>query len=184
MEFEEVCAYINSKIETWVLEKTIEEVAQRIILVSWDNLLKCYDCEDYWNLIFLSRCVTWKSGFWSDPNSWKTPPWLLKVIDYIWDWEKPYMKFVWRKPTDVILPPLKWEIMPWMYGRILQLDWLERKNSNTKERFIYIHGNAHWWYWDTDEMKRTPWCIWLQVDEMVKLFNLVKDKSTYIYIDW
>jgi lipoprotein-anchoring transpeptidase ErfK/SrfK len=54
-------------------------------------------------------------------------------------------------------------------SRILWLDGLGRRNANTRERYIYIHGTDH-----EDEIGRptSHGCVRMSNADVVELFNL------------
>ena len=57
-------------------------------------------------------------------------------------------------------------------SRILWLDGLEKKNANTRDRFIYIHGTKH-----EDKIGRpdSHGCIRMRNDDVIELFDLVEE---------
>jgi hypothetical protein len=152
------------------------------------NTRLLYICEndffyfENWSLVFQTTCVTWANWFWVEEWSSKTPTWLCYILDIIWDWCSKYQKFERRMPTEIVSPPSFWELKPWVYTRILRLEWVEEHNKNTLSRWVYIHWNIHDWYWDTWELKRSKWCIWLKVDEMIKLFDMIKHYKERIFV--
>jgi len=63
-------------------------------------------------------------------------------------------------------------------SRILWLDGLDDHNSNTRDRFIYIHGTKH------EDKIGTPashGCIRMRNEDVVDLFELV-DETTPVVI--
>gem|GEM_PF-3029995 len=71
---------------------------------------------------------------------------------------------------------------PGVYTRILTLDGIQHANSLSKERYIYIHGSIHRWFWDTENLRRTPGCIGLTPENMVEVFDLVKNIQEQIFV--
>lgn len=189
-------------------EKSLEEIITSIEIKSFPNLTPIYSLEvehmlseinsrllyicqndffyfENWTLLFKTKCVIWERWFWVEELSYKTPTWLHYISDLIWDSEHKHQKFERRIPTEIISPPDFWESKPWVYSRILRLEWVEEKNKNTLSRWIYIHWNIHDWYWETNVLNRSKWCVWLKVDEMIELFNLIKyyKKRVFVYIE-
>lgn len=158
------------------------DIKKRLIYICENNFLYF----ENWVIQFERKCVTWENWFWFERWSFKTPTWLHFISDFIWDTEHKYQKFVNRLPTTIEQPVQFWEINPWIYTRILRLDWVEEKNKNTLSRWIYIHGNLHDWYWKTDNSKRSKWCIWLKVDDMMTIFDMMKQYKNriFVYIEW
>lgn len=159
----------------------LSEIKEKLIYICENDFFYF----DNWNVLFKTTCVTWINWFWFDKWSFKTPTGLHYVSDMIWDWSDKYQKFVGRVPTEIVTPVNFLELKPWVYTRILRLEWVEKSNKNTLSRGIYIHWNIHDWYWDIWELKKSKWCIWLKVDEMVELFNLIKyfKKRVFVYIE-
>lgn len=164
------------------VKKSVESIKDNLILVLGDtNELFLIQNN---NINFYSKCTTWKNWFWNESWSNKTPLWLHKVIWYYGDGlsEKAILK--WRKYTgeDLKNYPSYPDIYPLVLTRILQLEWLEDRNSNTKQRYIYVHWVANIWYWETKNLKRSFWCIGLKPKDMIELFDKVKWKETFVYI--
>ncbi len=82
---------------------------------------------------------TSKFGLGSRPNSKKTPLGNMVVAEKIGAGARPGTVFKGRKPTGEVIRPNAPGRDP-IVSRILWLEGLERSNSNTKERYIYIHG--------------------------------------------
>lgn len=133
-------------------------------------------------IVFQSRCITWKRWFWCEKWSFKTPLGLHYISDLIWENCSPYQRFFRRIPHSIEQPVSFWEHKPGVYGRILRLDGMENNNKTTLSRWAYIHGNIHDWYWKTDDLKRSKWCIWLKLDEMISLFDTLKDFRSRILV--
>src|SRR5947207_959756 len=60
----------------------------------------------------------------------------------------------------------------WITSRILWLDGMDPENSNTKNRYIYIHGTKH-----EDRMDRpdSHGCIRMRNANVIELFDLVQE---------
>lgn len=185
--------------------KKIEELLSTITTKSFPNLTDVYSLEtehiiseikknilyifenDFfyfqnWNIVFQTRCVTWEKWFWCKKWSFKTPLWLHYISDFIGENCDPYQRFFRRIPYSMEKPVSFWELNPWVYGRILRLDGMEENNKNTLSRWAYIHGNIHDWYWKTDDLKRSKWCIGLKLDEMIPFFDLIKHFQSRIMV--
>lgn len=63
-------------------------------------------------------------------------------------------------------------------SRILWLDGVEEHNSNTRDRFVYIHGTRHE---DTIGTPDSHGCIRMRNADVIDLFNLV-DETTPVVI--
>jgi lipoprotein-anchoring transpeptidase ErfK/SrfK len=70
------------------------------------------------------------------------------------------------------------ETEDWVTSRILWLDGMEEHNSNTRDRFIYIHGTKH-----EDKIGRpdSHGCIRMRNEDVIELFQLV-DEGTPVLI--
>jgi hypothetical protein len=80
------------------------------------------------------------------------------------------MCFKGRKPTGVIASPGGEEDL--ILSRILWLEGLDPENSNTRDRYIYIHGT------NQEDLIGTPashGCIRLRNNQMIELFDLVEE---------
>ena len=131
LNFENISKIISTELtERWFekdINETINEMKKSLIIVLWwDNSMVFF--ED-WKVLFHEKCVTWVNGFSCEEWNKETPIWLHKISDFIGEWSKLNMEFISRKPVEVIKKPKKWILKPWMYGRILQLDWLESINT-------------------------------------------------------
>ena len=62
--------------------------------------------------------------------------------------------------------------------RILWLDGLDEENSNTRDRFIYIHGTKHE---DKIGIADSHGCIRMRNADVIELFDLV-DETTQVVI--
>lgn len=68
----------------------------------------------------------------------------------------------------------------WITSRILWLDGIEPDNSNTKGRYIYIHGTRH-----EDRIGRpdSHGCIRMRNADVIELFDLVQEGNPVHIID-
>lgn len=162
-------------------EKIMSDIWQRLIYICGHNFFYFEDK----NIIFDSVCVTWRNGFWCESESHKTPTWLHYIQEFIWDGCDKYQSFQAGYPSVIETPVQDGEIKSWMYSRILTLNGVEETNKNTLSRYVYIHGNINHWYWKTDNLQRSFWCIWLQLDDMVYFFDLIKKyrEKIFVYIN-
>jgi L,D-transpeptidase YbiS len=120
---------------------------------------------------------TSRFGIGTEAGSFKTPIGRFRVAEKIGGDATPGTIFQSRvplKPGDP-LPPTEDLVM----SRILWLDGLEEHNTNTRERFIYIHGTKH-------EAKigspASCGCIRMRNADVVELFDLV-DHDTPVIIE-
>lgn len=87
------------------------------------------------------RCYpisTSRFGLGSEPGSYKTPSGALRVAEKIGDGALPGEIFISREPTGKF--GQEGDEKDHVQTRILWLDGLEPGNSNTKDRYVYIHG--------------------------------------------
>ena len=169
----------NDMKENWL---NIDDYKASLIWVLWEtNELVLFENQE---IKFYNRCATWYGGFWNTPWSRATPLWLHKIIWYYGDDLSKEAILKWRVDTWKRLEyyPSYPNIYPAIISRILQLEWLEERNSNTKKRYIYIHWTPNIWYWDKNDLKKSFGCIGLKPDDMIDLFNQVKWKDTFVYI--
>ena len=68
----------------------------------------------------------------------------------------------------------------WITSRILWLDGTEPDNSNTKDRYIYIHGTKH-----EDRLGRpdSHGCIRMRNSDVIELFDLVQEGTAVRIVD-
>lgn len=172
------------KLKSWFpteKQEIIKQIKQRFIHILWNEFLYYENS----SIRVKTTCVTSKYWYWNEFWSNKTPTWLHLINEMIGDWLDKNQRFVAINPTFSTTPPNFWEEKPWIYWRILTLDWIETINSNTLHRNIYIHWNIHDWYWKTWDLERSKWCIWLKLDEMVMIFNMLKyyKEKIFVYIE-
>ncbi len=160
----------------------LKDVMENLIVILWETN-DLYSIKN-WEIKINYKCATWKNGFGNKIWSYKTPLWLHEVVWYYGDWLPKECILHWRVDTWKRLEyyPNYPNIYPVIISRILQLKWLEERNSNTLKRYIYIHWTPNVWYWDQEEFRKTYWCISLKPDDMINLFEQVKNKNTFVYI--
>ena len=160
----------------------IEEIQDNLIVVLGDTN-DIYLLQNS-KIAFQSKCTTWKNWFWNVLWTKTTPLWLHKIIWYYWDCLPKEAILKWRVDTGRRLEyyPSYPNVYPVIISRILQLQWIEERNSNTEKRYIYIHWTPNTWYWDKDTFKQSYWCIGLKPDDIINLFEKVNKKETFLYI--
>jgi L,D-transpeptidase YbiS len=112
---------------------------------------------------------TSRFGLGTEEGSNKTPLGKFRVSNKIGEGMPESTIFVGRvplKPSD----PLP-QTNDLVLSRILWLDGLERRNANTRDRFIYIHGTRH-----EDKIGRpdSHGCIRMRNADVIELFDLVE----------
>ena len=113
---------------------------------------------------------TSRFGIGTEQGSLKTPTGRFRVAEKIGSDMPHGTVFVGRVPlqADEALPATEDQIT----SRILWLDGLGKRNANTHDRFIYIHGTKH------DEMLGRPdshGCIRMRDSDVIELFDLVEE---------
>jgi lipoprotein-anchoring transpeptidase ErfK/SrfK len=137
---------------------------QRLTLMRGDEMLRSYP-------ISSSRF-----GIGVEEGSLKTPTGRFRVVEKIGGEMPSGTIFRARVPLKPDDPPPPTEDL--VMSRILWLDGLDEDNTNTHERFIYIHGTKH-----EDEIG-TPashGCIRMRNADVIELFELV-DETTPVVI--
>ncbi|MBN1175584.1 L,D-transpeptidase [Candidatus Woesearchaeota archaeon] len=124
-------------------------------------------------------CSTSKNGFGFELNSQKTPSGLFRIAQKIGDKQPLGMEFIERKIAGLAhinrtKAPLESKVLT----RILWLSGLDKENSNTLNRFIYIHGTANEWAIGTPI---TNGCIVMRNNHIVQLVDIVVE-GTLVYI--
>ncbi|MFZ4387911.1 MAG: L,D-transpeptidase family protein [Chthoniobacterales bacterium] len=113
---------------------------------------------------------TSKYGLGTQEGSFRTPTGRLRIHAKFGGNAPAWMCFQGREPTGVITTPGGDEDL--ILSRILWLEGLDPENSNTLDRYIYIHGT------NQEELIGTPashGCIRLRNDQMIELFDLVEE---------
>jgi lipoprotein-anchoring transpeptidase ErfK/SrfK len=120
---------------------------------------------------------TSRFGIGTEMGSMKTPTGRFRVAEKIGA-DTPsgtvFRSRVALQPVDP-LPPTEDLVM----SRILWLDGLDEPNSNTRDRYIYIHGTKH------EDKIGTPascGCVRMRNADVIELFDLV-DEGTPVLID-
>src|SRR2546429_5061049 len=115
-------------------------------------------------------------GIGTEEGSMKTPLGNFRIAEKIGHEAPPGTIFKARVPLgpDDPLPDTE----DFVTTRILWLDGLDEENSNTRDRFIYIHGTKH------EDKIGTPdshGCIRMRNADVIELFDLV-DETTQVVI--
>ena len=115
-------------------------------------------------------------GIGTEEGSMKTPLGNFRIVEKIGDGAAPGTIFKSRVPLgpDDPLPDTE----DFVTTRILWLDGLDEDNTNTRDRFIYIHGTKHE---DKMGIPDSHGCIRMRNADVVELFNLV-DETTQVVI--
>lgn len=115
-----------------------------------------------------------KNGVGEVEGSFCTPVGRFKVSEKIGDNLEPGSVLVAREPTGEIFSKELFDKNPdrdWILTRILWLEGVEAHNSNTKSRYIYIHGSP-------DEtpmgMPGSKGCIRMHNEDVIALFDHVQ----------
>ena len=111
---------------------------------------------------------TSRFGLGSKEGSFKTPTGKFRIADKIGDGMPAGTVFKSRRPVKATKKLLREEDL--VMTRILWLDGLERRNENTHDRYIYIHGTNH------EEKIGTPashGCIRMKNADLLELFERV-----------
>jgi len=113
---------------------------------------------------------TSRFGLGSKEGSFKTPTGKFHVADKIGQGMPLGTVFKSRRPVKATKKALREEDL--VMTRILWLDGLERRNANTHDRYIYIHGTNH------EEKIGLPdshGCVRMKNADMVELFERVTE---------
>jgi lipoprotein-anchoring transpeptidase ErfK/SrfK len=108
-------------------------------------------------------------GLGSKEGSFKTPTGKFRIADKIGDGMPVGTVFKSRRPVKATKKLLREEDL--VMTRILWLDGLERRNANTHDRYMYIHGTNH------EEKIGTPaghGCVRMKNADLLELFERVK----------
>jgi L,D-transpeptidase YbiS len=112
---------------------------------------------------------TSRFGLGTKEGSFKTPTGRFRVAEKIGEGMPIGTVFKARCPIKPTKRMLRDEDL--VMTRILWLDGLERRNANTHDRYVYIHGTNH------EESIGTPaseGCVRMNNVDMVELFELVE----------
>ena len=129
---------------------------QRLTLKEGETLIRTYPVS------------TSRFGIGTEEGSMKTPIGRFRVAEKIGDGLPSDTVFQSRVPlkADDPLPPTEDLVM----SRILWLDGLDEHNTNTRERFIYIHGTKHE---DKIGNPASHGCVRMRNADVIELFDLV-----------
>ena len=136
------------------------------------------------SFIFESKISTSKYGMGCRMNSLKTPTGLHSVTSMLGKGLPAGTLFKNRKPTEKVIKKIPLDNSDYITSRILRLNGLEEgKNKggdvDSYNRYIYIHGTPHC---NTLGSKQSQGCIRMSDTDVIKLFNLV-DQKTLVLID-
>jgi lipoprotein-anchoring transpeptidase ErfK/SrfK len=112
---------------------------------------------------------TSRFGLGSKEGSFKTPTGKFRIADKIGDGMPAGTVFKSRRPVKATKKLLREEDL--VMTRILWLDGLERRNANTHDRYVYIHGTNH------EDKIGTPaghGCVRMKNADLLELFDRVK----------
>ena len=112
---------------------------------------------------------TSKFGVGSERDSYRTPLGRMEIARKIGDGQPVGMVFKGRRPTGEILRPNAPGRDP-VVSRILWLNGMDRHNSNTFQRLIYVHGTPEEWRLG----RPTSYgCIRMGMQDVIDLYNRV-----------
>ncbi|NNM31094.1 MAG: L,D-transpeptidase [Akkermansiaceae bacterium] len=106
-----------------------------------------------------------------EENSFKTPLGRFRIAEKHGHDAPPYTIFRGRRPEGTWAPG-EGDDADLVLTRILWLEGLEPANSNTYDRYIYIHGTNH------EEHIGTPasqGCIRMRTNDLLELFDIVPE---------
>jgi L,D-transpeptidase YbiS len=118
---------------------------------------------------------TSKFGIGSEEGSMKTPIGRFRVAEKIGAGMPSDTVFKSRLPVTLSAEDAAREDL--VMSRILWLDGVENHNSNTRDRFIYIHGTNH-----EDEIgaPASHGCIRMKNTDLIELFELVPEGADVV----
>ena len=109
-------------------------------------------------------------GLGTEEGSKKTPLGQFRIAQKIGQDQPHGTIFRGRVPLGPDEPPPATE--DWITSRILWLDGTEPHNTNTKDRYIYIHGTKHE---DRIGQPDSHGCIRMRNGDVIELFDLVQE---------
>jgi lipoprotein-anchoring transpeptidase ErfK/SrfK len=112
---------------------------------------------------------TSKFGLGSKEGSFKTPTGKFRIAEKIGDGMPVGTVFKSRRPVKATPKLLREEDL--VMTRILWLDGLERRNANTHDRYVYIHGTNHE---EKIGMPASHGCVRMKNADLLELFERVK----------
>ena len=121
--------------------RSTKDTRHRIVVSAADQRMAVFEDE---KPIGFFKVSTSKFGLGNRPGSNCTPTGNLEIAEKIGGGQRSGMKFSSRVPTGDIVRPNAPGRDP-VVTRILWLKGLERQNSNTHRRTIYIHGTPEEW---------------------------------------
>lgn len=113
---------------------------------------------------------TSKYGLGSEEGSFRTPTGRFQIYAKFGADAPAWMSFQGRKPTGAIASPGGDDDL--ILSRILWLEGIDPENSNTRDRYIYLHGT------NQEELIGTPashGCIRLRNQQIIEVFDLVEE---------
>ncbi|MDQ6860675.1 MAG: L,D-transpeptidase [Verrucomicrobiota bacterium] len=116
-------------------------------------------------------------GLGSEPDSMKTPLGRFQIAQKIGDAMPIETAFKSREPVPLTPEMLREEDL--IMSRILWLHGIEPHNSNTRDRYVYIHGTNH------EETIGTPashGCIRMRNADVAELFDLVEVGTSVLIV--
>ena len=118
---------------------------------------------------------TSRFGIGTEEDSMKTPIGRFRVAEKIGDGLPSDTVFQSRVPlkAEDPLPPTEDLVM----SRILWLDGLDEHNTNTRDRFIYIHGTKHE---DKIGNPASHGCVRMRNADVIELFDLVDEGAAVV----
>jgi len=136
---------------------------QRLTLKEGETLVRTYPVS------------TSRFGIGTEEDSMKTPIGRFRVAEKIGDGLPSDTVFQSRVPlkADDPLPPTEDLVM----SRILWLDGLDEHNTNTRDRFIYIHGTKHE---DKIGNPASHGCVRMRNADVIELFDLVDEGAPVV----
>jgi L,D-transpeptidase YbiS len=137
---------------------------QRLILTREGEVLRSYPVSSS------------RFGIGTEEGSLKTPLGRFRIAEKIGDGAAPGTIFKARVALGPDDPPPDTE--DFVTSRILWLDGLDEHNTNTRDRFIYIHGTKHE---DKIGIPDSHGCIRMRNADVIELFELV-DETTQVVI--
>ena len=111
---------------------------------------------------------TSKYGLGTEPGSNRTPTGSFRIYEKVGDGAEPGMIFKSRVPTGQFGRPEDPD--DWVQTRILWLEGLDVDNTNTRDRYIYIHGT------NAETALGTPashGCVRMGNDDIIDLYARV-----------
>ena len=131
--------------------------------------------DDSGTLLRRYACSTSKFGIGSEPGSHRTPTGKFRIAEKHGHDAPAGMIFKSRQPTGEIGTPA--HEGDHVTTRILWLDGLDAANTNTKERYIYIHGT------NAEHLLGTPashGCVRLSNQDIIDLFETVPETTEVV----